>query len=121
MSGLSGKGGMKTTFQIKRFSRASELDKVTDSPMVLKRTCRHAVLANSKALELAGITKDTANPEDGVIVRDENGEATGYLHEGAQDMVLNSLPEPTEESLTKALPKSVDDLVSLGLTGCGDG
>ena len=85
--------------------------------MVLKRTCRHAVLANSKALELAGITKDTANPEGGVIERDENGEVTGYLHEGAQDLVLNLLPEPTVESLTKALTKSVDDLVALGLTG----
>ena len=45
--------------------------------MILKRTCRHAALVNSKALELAGITKDTPDPVDGVIVRDENGEPTG--------------------------------------------
>ena len=57
--------------------------------MVLKRTCRHAALANSKALELAVLRKIHLDPEDGVIERDENGEPTGYLHEGAQDMVLN--------------------------------
>jgi predicted amidohydrolase YtcJ len=112
-----GEGWNENNFPDKKIPRASELDQVTDSPMVLKRTCRHAVLVNSKALELAGITKDTENPEGGVIERDENGEATGYLHEGAQDLVLNLLPEPTIESLTKALTKSVDDLVALGLTG----
>ena len=112
-----GEGWNENNFADKKILSASELDQITDSPMALRRTCRHATLVNSKALELAGITKDTADPEDGVIERDENGEATGYLHEGAQDLVLNLLPQPTVESLTKALTKSVDDLVALGLTG----
>lgn len=112
-----GEGWNENNFPDKRIITRYELDTVTDSPMVLKRTCRHAALANSKALELAGITKDTPNPEDGEIVRDEHGEPTGYLHEGAQEMVLNLIAQPTEESLTRALHKSVDDLLSLGLTG----
>ena len=112
-----GEGWNENNFADKRIVTRHELDKVTDSPMVLKRTCRHAVLANSKALELAGITKDTPNPVDGDIVRDEHGEPTGYLHEGAQEMVLSLIAQPTEESLTRALQKSVDDLLSLGLTG----
>ena len=74
-------------------------------------------LVNTKALNLAGITKDTADPADGVIVRDENGEATGFLLEGAQDLVLDIIPEPTEQMLTEALQTSVKDLLSLGLTG----
>ena len=112
-----GEGWNENNFPDKKIFTRHELDKVTDSPMILKRTCRHAALANSKALELAGISKDTPDPVDGVIVRDENGEPTGFLLEGAQEMVLGIIPEPTEESLTRALHKSVDDLLSLGLTG----
>lgn len=112
-----GEGWNENNFPDKKIATRYELDEVTDSPMVLKRTCRHAVLANTKALELAGITKETPNPVDGFIVRDEDGEPTGYLHEGAQEMVLRLIAEPTEASLTRALRKSVDDLLSLGLTG----
>ena len=112
-----GEGWNENNFPDKKILTRHELDKVTDSPMILKRTCRHAALANSKALELAGISKDTLDPEDGVIMRDANGEPTGYLKEGAQEIVLALIPEPTEESLTRALQKSVDDLLSLGLTG----
>ncbi|MBE1553072.1 amidohydrolase [Sporosarcina limicola] len=112
-----GEGWNENNFPDKKILTRQELDRVTDSPMVLKRTCRHAALANSKALALAGITKDTPDPIDGVIVRDENGEPTGFLLEGAQEIVKALIPEPTEESLTRALQKSVDDLLSLGLTG----
>ena len=55
----------------------------------------HVVTVNSKALELAGITKDTPNPEGGVIVRDEaTGEATGVLLENAANLVRKVLPPP---------------------------
>ena len=70
---------------------------------------------------MAGITKDTPDPVDGVIVRDENGEPTGYLLEGAQGFGARLIPEPTEESLTRALQKSVDDLVIAWIDGGGDG
>ncbi|MGN7386306.1 amidohydrolase [Sporosarcina sp. SAFN-015] len=112
-----GEGWNENNFADKKIFTRHELDKVTDSPMFLKRTCRHAAIANSKALELAGITKDTPDPDDGVIERDENGEPTGVLKEGPMDRMLQLIPEPTEEMLTKALEKSVDDLLSLGLTG----
>ncbi|MGG0668429.1 amidohydrolase [Lederbergia citrisecunda] len=112
-----GEGWNENNFADKKIFTSLELDKVTDSPMFLKRTCRHAAIVNSKALELAGITKDTPDPDDGVIERDENGEPTGVLKEGPMDRMQQLIPEPTEEMLTKALAKSVDDLLSLGLTG----
>ncbi|CAM3271196.1 amidohydrolase [Filibacter tadaridae] len=112
-----GEGWNENNFPDKKILSRFELDNVTDSPMVLKRTCRHAALANSKALALAGITKETPDPVDGVIVRDEAGEPTGFLLEGAQEIVLGMIPEPTEEALTRALRTSVGDLLSLGLTG----
>jgi len=112
-----GEGWNENSFSDKKIFTRYELDKITDSPMVLKRACRHAVLANSKALLLAGITKDSPDPIDGVIVRDEDGEPTGYLLEGAQDFVLGLIWEHSEETLTRALRKSVADMLSLGLTG----
>ncbi|WP_252504675.1 amidohydrolase [Sporosarcina sp. Marseille-Q4943] len=112
-----GEGWNENNFADKKIFTRHDLDHVTDSPMYLKRTCRHAAIVNSKALELAGITKDTPDPDDGVIERDENGEPTGVLKEGPMDRVLQLIPEPTEEMLKKALEKSVDDLLSLGLTG----
>lgn len=114
---LIGEGWNENNFPDKRILTAQELDKVTTAPIILKRTCRHAALANTKALALAGITTETPNPVDGTIVRGDNGEATGYLLEGAQDLVLDLIGEPTEASLTTSLRKSVDDLLALGLTG----
>ncbi len=112
-----GEGWNENNFPDKKILTRYELDKVTDTPMLLKRTCRHASLVNSQALALAGITKETPDPEDGVIVRDADGEPTGYLQEGAQKLVSRLIPKPTEVSLTLALTKSVDHLLSLGLTG----
>ncbi|MBD7983756.1 amidohydrolase [Sporosarcina sp. Sa2YVA2] len=112
-----GEGWNENNFLDQKIFTRHELDKITNSPMVLKRACRHAAIANTRALELAGITKDTPDPGDGVIVRDENGEPTGYLKEGPMDRLLQLIPEPTEAMLTEALEKSVDDLLSLGLTG----
>lgn len=112
-----GEGWDENVFPDKKIFTRYELDAVTNSPMLLKRTCWHAAIVNSKALELAGITKDTPDPEDGVIERDENGEPTGLLKEGAMQRVLQLLPNPTVDYVTKALETSVDHLLSVGLTG----
>ncbi|SKB04467.1 amidohydrolase [Sporosarcina newyorkensis] len=112
-----GEGWDENNFTDKKIFTRHELDRVTSSPMLLKRTCWHAAVVNTKALELAGITKDTPDPVDGVIVRDDNGEPTGLLKEGAMQYVLQLLPEPSETYVTKALQTSVDHLFSVGLTG----
>ena len=112
-----GEGWNDNNYPDKRIFTRHELDKVTDSPLFLTRACRHAALVNSRALEIAGITKDTPDPADGVIVRDDNGEPTGLLLEGALRLVSACIPKRTEESMTRALQKSVEDLLSLGLTG----
>ncbi|PIC98731.1 amidohydrolase [Sporosarcina sp. P29] len=112
-----GEGWDENSFPDKKIFTRYELDAVTDSPMLLKRTCWHAAVVNSKALELASITKDTPDPDDGVIERDHNGEPTGLLKEGAMQRVLQLLPNPTVAYVTKALETSVDHLLSVGLTG----
>lgn len=110
-------GWNENNFLDRRIVTRSELDAISTSPMFLKRTCRHAALANSKALELAGITKDTPDPGNGTIVRDDSGEATGLLLEGAADLIEAVIPVPDEAALTRALQASVEDLLARGITG----
>lgn len=112
-----GEGWNENNFPDRKIFHRNELDAISLSPMMLKRVCRHAILANSRALELAGITKDTKDPEGGLIVRDSDGEPTGYLLDAAQELVANVVPEVSVDYLTKALQTSVDDLLALGLTG----
>lgn len=112
-----GEGWNENNFADRKIFHRNELDEISASPMLLKRVCRHAILANSSALKLAGITKDTEDPEGGVIVRDNDGEPTGYLLDAAQDLVSSQVPEVSVDYLTTALKTSVEDLLSLGLTG----
>lgn len=95
-----------------------ELDEIVpDFPVLLKRICRHALVANSKALELAGITVDTQNPPGGVIEKNVNGELTGLLKDQAQELILKVLPKVSNEYLEKAMTAAIKDAYKLGLTG----
>lgn len=115
---IFGEGWNENNFIDRKIFHRAELDEITSShPMILSRVCRHAVLVNSVALELAGITKDTENPPGGVIVKDEQGEPTGYLLDQAQELVKAIIPKATEEYLYTALKTSIQDCLRLGLVG----
>jgi predicted amidohydrolase YtcJ len=104
----------KSTEPLTRF----DLDEIIpDTPVVLKRVCRHAVVANTKALELAGITKKTVCPPGGVIDYNEHGDMTGILKDQAQELLLKVIPEVSNDYLEKALTAAVKDAYRLGLTG----
>ncbi|QBP40603.1 amidohydrolase [Paenisporosarcina antarctica] len=110
-------GWNENNFADKKILSRYDLDKLSTSPLMLKRVCRHAVIVNSAALEIAGITKDTPDPNDGVIVRDEMGEPTGYLLDGAKAFVEKHVPEVSITQLVLSLEAAVEDLVSRGFTG----
>lgn len=114
---LVAEGWNENNFPDQKILHRLELDEITTNPLVLKRICRHAVIVNSRALEIAGITKDTVDPDDGVIVRDEFGDPTGYLLDGAQNLVFKHIPETSVEHLMTSLDVAIDDLVKLGFTG----
>ncbi|MFZ3589429.1 amidohydrolase [Bacillus sp. DJP31] len=96
----------------------TELDEVAPfHPLILHRMCRHAFIANSLALSRAGITKDTPNPPGGVIVKDADGEPTGYLLDQAQELVKNVIPDVSGDYLETALRHSIKDCHRLGLVG----
>ena len=94
-----------------------ELDKVSPNNPVFIPRGGHVVTGNSKALELAGITKDTPNPAGGVIVREEaSGEATGVLLETAATLVRKVLPPPPA-NMAELLKIAMRDLNSYGIVG----
>lgn len=78
-----------------------------DAPVCILRTCGHIRCLNSRALELAGITRDTPDPAGGQIERDADGEPTGVLKENARDLVNRLIPHASRED-------DVANLLALG-------
>jgi predicted amidohydrolase YtcJ len=93
---------------------------VPDRPVFLPNRDGHSGWVNSAALAAAGITRDTADPDDGRIERYADGEPTGCLHEGAMAMVSHLVPPPTDADYDRALDVAQDYLFSLGITGWQD-
>ncbi|HET7928283.1 MAG TPA: amidohydrolase [Actinomycetota bacterium] len=93
---------------------------VADRPVRLWSRDGHSVWLNSRALEIAGVTGDTPDPADGWIVRGEDGEPAGTLHEGAIDLVERHVPEPSAEDRIDGLRTGQTYLHSLGITAWQD-
>ena len=90
---------------------------VPDRPVYLTTQDGHTGWANSRALEIAGITNSTPDPIDGFIDRDpETGEAIGSLQEGAMRLVARHVPPPTPEERLAALEYARDLMHSVGIT-----
>lgn len=99
------------------------LDEVCpDKPVILQAADGHSYWVNSKALELAGITKDTEDPANGIIVKDkETGEPTGYLKESAMNLVEDIKPEYTVEQYKEAIAWLQEKFNAAGVTTVYDG
>jgi predicted amidohydrolase YtcJ len=89
-------------------------------PVWLRRIDGHAGWANSRALEIAGITDDTADPVGGKIIRDDNGKATGTLIDNAMNFVDSKEPRAGKEEFRRAFLAAFRELTSLGLTSIHD-
>ena len=94
---------------------------IPDRPVYLRSTDGHSGWANSAALEMAGLTKDTPDPIDGIIDRDpETGELIGSLQEGAMNLVERIIPPTTIESKIAGLKYSIKMLNGYGITSIQD-
>ena len=92
-----------------------------NNPVLLSGMHGHASWANSKALDMAGITRSTPDPPGGKILRDaQAGEPNGILIENAQALVRNKIPESSREPLKERIQKSVRLALSYGFTGAHD-
>ena len=90
------------------------------NPVVLRRVDGHASWVNRKALEAAGINKDTKDPQGGKIIRDAKGEATGVLVDRAQALVNSKIPPATPAQTERALARAAQECAKLGLTTVHD-
>jgi predicted amidohydrolase YtcJ len=104
-------------FAEKRYPTRWDLDEaVKDKPVFLTRVCGHIGVANSKALELAGVTRET-KVKGGMVDLDEAcGEPNGILRENAQELVLKIIPEPSEKELEEVCLRACLKAVESGLT-----
>jgi predicted amidohydrolase YtcJ len=103
-----------------RYINRYDLDTIApDNPVMLTRVCGHLVSINAKAMENAGITKDTEAPEGGKVDKDEQGEPTGILRDCRQ-LVMHAIPEPTHDDYIDGIAVASDFVLSLGCTGVHD-
>jgi len=101
--------------------RKEWLDEVVpDRPVYLRAADGHSAWVNSRALGLAGITRETRDPPNGRIERDSRGEPTGTLRESAMELVTRILPPRTDEEVRTGLLRAVAMANQLGITALYD-
>ncbi len=106
----------------RRFPTAADLDQVApEHPVVLKAKSGHALVANSRALRLAGIGADTPDPPGGRIGRAASGQPNGLLfEESAMELVAGLVPRPGQEETDEALRRAFPNAWCVGLTAIHD-
>ena len=98
-----------------------DIDSVTAGhPAYFDRVDGHIAVANTAALQAAGVTKQTATPAGGAIDHDASGEPTGIFRESAKDLITAKIPPPTAAQRRRALELAMADAVSHGLTSVQD-
>lgn len=115
---IAGRGWTKEKLRDNRLPTRWELDKVApDNPVTLKDISGHYCIANTKALNLAGVNKNTPQPKNGYIDRDfSSGEPNGILRETAMNYIWDIVPQPTWEELVEGIKLGCQHANSLGLT-----
>ncbi|MBP6534627.1 MAG: amidohydrolase [Arenimonas sp.] len=118
---ILGRGWNQVIWNLGRFPTAMELDAViSDRPALLERVDGHAIWANSRAMAMAGIDKNTPDPVGGRIERDAQGNPTGVFVDAASNLLLAKVPPATPQQTAAALDAALAEMASVGLTGVGD-
>jgi predicted amidohydrolase YtcJ len=115
---LVGRGWIESRWTPAAFPAREDLDAVVpDRPVVLERIDGHAIVVNSLALKIAGITRETPNPGDGEVLKNPmTGEPTGMLIDGARALVEDLIPPPTDAETKLALETGANRSVRVGWT-----
>jgi len=119
---IIGRGWDQERWPERCFPTAADLDTVAPAhPVVLRAKSGHALVANSLALRLAGVTAETLDPPGGRIGRDAEGRPDGMLFEGsAMDLVTDLIPSPGPEETDRALREAFPSAWRVGLTAIHD-
>jgi predicted amidohydrolase YtcJ len=119
---VTGRGWIETFWKPPVFPTRWDLDKIApNNPVFLTRADGHGAVANSAALKIAGVDKDSENPFGGEIMKDKKtGEPNGMLLDRAQALVTSHTPSPTGADLEQALILADKRSISLGWTQIHD-
>lgn len=118
---IMGQGWSQEFWEDTSFPTASDLDAVTPHhPVCLRAKSGHAVWVNTQALNLAGITATTPDPDGGQIGRDASGNPTGILFETAIQYIYNHIPDPTVDQLADMMRDAQKQALASGLVGFHD-
>jgi predicted amidohydrolase YtcJ len=119
---ITGSGWDHTLWPDKKFPTKQQLDAVSPkNPVLLTHISGHVAVANSLALQLAGVTKDTPNPKGGEFERDPGGELTGMLEEGsAIGLVQQYVPDPSGTERRRGIELVLADVAKNGVTSVQD-
>jgi predicted amidohydrolase YtcJ len=118
---IQGRGWDEGKLTERRVLTARDLDAVSpDNPVVLTQTTGHYVVANSVALKLAGVTKETKDPPNGTIDRNADGTPTGLLREGAAGLVRRLVPQRSAAETEAGIRDFVKAFNAEGMTGLKD-
>src|SRR6266404_6077354 len=111
---ITGRGWIETFWKPPQFPTRTDLDKIApQNPVFLTRADGHAAVANSAALKMAGITRDTPNPFGGEILKDKTtGEPTGMFLDNAMDLI--NIPPPSDAEREQAFLVGVEREIKLG-------
>lgn len=114
---IIGFGWNENLWQEQRTPTRGDLDDITpDHPVMITRVCMHAVWVNSRALDLAGIKRETPQPQGGSIDMDgATGEPTGIIRE-ARYLIEDCMAQPTLEQLAKAVRGAQQEAYGYGIT-----
>ena len=120
--GSSAVGWDHTLWPDKKFPNKQQLDAVAPkNPVLLYHVSGHVAVANSLALQVAKITKDTPNPKGGEFEKGDDGELTGMLKEGsAMSLVAQWVPDPTPAERRRGIELVLADLAKNGVTSVQD-
>ena len=118
---ILGGGWDETLWVVKALPSRWDLDEVSGGhPILLDRVDGHLAVANTRALQLAGITIASRDPQGGQIDRDVNGQPTGILRDTAQGAVRGVIPQPTHEARRHGIEVALADLAEHGVTSAQD-
>lgn len=116
---IVGNGWDQNDWKVKEYPSKEILDKYfPNTPVVLNRVDGHAIIVNSKVLDLAGITKDTKAVGGQIEVK--NGEPTGILVDNPMELVFNIIPKPSRKTQIAALLDAEKVMFDYGLTTIND-
>lgn len=118
---ITGRGWDHTLWPVKKFPTRADLDAVSeDHPMEFGRVDGHVLVANSLAMKLAGITKETRDPPGGAIERDASAEPDGLLKENAMSLVHRAVPPISSERRRRGIELALADAAQHGVTSLQD-